>query len=177
QRRGRVERSWRSFTKGQTEGRIPPAMHDGAKWVVFFGSSEDEYVAIGDKYANKAFPAQIDAIRAVTAVVGELAGYRLCVRLHPNIASKSAGQIAFWKRLQVPGGIVVAPEDDFDSYAMLERAHVACSYGSTVGIEATYWGKPSLLLGRSIYDRLQVTCNAQSADEIRAFLAKPIVFP
>ncbi len=177
ERRARVERSWYSFTKGQTEGRIPSAMHDSAKWVVFFTSSEDEYVAIGDKWASEAFPAQIDAIRAVAKVVEERPGHRLGVRLHPNIASKSKEQMAFWRNLKVPGGIVVAPDDDFDSYAILERAHVACSYGSTVGVEATYWGRPSVLMGRSIYDGLGATFNAGSIDDVRAFLDKPTVFP
>lgn len=177
QRRARVERSWYSFTKKQTEGRIPAVMRESAKWVVFFTSSEDEFAAIGDKYANKAFPAQIDAVRAVATVAREQPGLRLCVRMHPNIASKSKEQIAFWKNLDLPGGIVVGPEEDFDSYAILDRADVVCSYGSTVGIEATYWGKPSLLLGRSIYDRLAATFNAASLADIREFLARPAVFP
>lgn len=177
ERRGRVERSWQSFTKRQTEGRIPQAMRESAKWVVFFTSSDDEYVAIGDKYVNRGFPAQIDAIRAVAEAVRALPGHRLCVRVHPNIASKSEEQIAFWRHLDIPGALVVGPEEDFDSYAILDRAHVACSYGSTVGIEATYWGKPSLLTGRSIYDRLGATCNAETIGEITAFLASPAAHP
>lgn len=177
ERRGRVERSWRSFTKGQVEGRIPQPMQDSSSWVVFFTSSEDEYVAVGDKYVNRAFPSQIDAIGAVEKAVRELPGHRLCVRVHPNIASKSEEQIAFWKKLSVPGGLVVGPEEDFDTYAILDRARVACSYGSTVGIEATYWGKPSLLTGRSIYDRLGAAFEAGDIDDIRKFLGNPVVFP
>jgi len=176
-RRGRVERDWRSYTKGQTEGRIPPAMQDGSSWVVFFTSSEDEYVAIGDKYVNRAFPAQFDAIRAVEQAVRELPGHRLCVRMHPNIASKSGEQVAFWKSLAIPGGLVVGPDEDFDTYAILERARVACSYGSTVGVEATFWGRPSLLTGRSIYDRLDAAFEAAGMDDVRAFLANPRVAP
>jgi Capsule polysaccharide biosynthesis protein len=177
ERRARVERFWRSYTKGQTVGRIPTAMHDSARWVVFFTSSDDEYVAVGDKYVNKAFPEQIDAVRAVEKAIGVFPGHRLCVRVHPNVATKSREQIAFWRKLRIDGGIVVAAEEDFDSYAMLERSDLVCSYGSTVGIEATYWGKPSLLTGRSIYDRLGATFNAASIEEIRGFLARPSVFP
>lgn len=177
ERRGRVEKAWLSYTKRQTQGRIPAAMQDSARWVVFFTSSDDEFVAIGDKYVNEAFPAQIDALRAVMKVVEALPGYRLCVRMHPNIASKSEEQVAFWRNVQVPGGIVVGPEEDFDSYAILERSHVACSYGSTIGIEATFWARPSLLLGRSIYDRLGATFNAGSLDEIRSFLLEPRAYP
>ena len=177
ERRARVERGWHSFTKGQVEGRIPPPMRDASRWIVFFTSSEDEYVAVGDKYVNHAFPAQIDAIRAVGRAVQELPGHRLCVRVHPNIVSKSEEQIAFWRSLSIPGGLVVGAEEDFDTYAILERAQVACSYGSTVGIEATYWGKPSLLTARSIYDRLGGAFEAGSIDDIRKYLGEPTVFP
>jgi hypothetical protein len=177
QRRARVEKGWISYTKRQVEAKIPPAMHDGARWIVFFSSSEDELVAVGDKYVNAAFPMQIDAVRAVAAAVQRLPGYRLCLRMHPNIASKSPEQIAFWRGLRIPGAIIVGPEEDFDSYAMLDRAHVACSYGSTMGIEATYWARPSLLLNRSLYDGLDATLNARSSAEIEEFFANPKVFP
>ena len=39
------------------------------------------------------------------------------------------------------------------------------------------WGKPSLLTGRSIYDRLGATCNATSIGQIGEFLARPVVYP
>ena len=177
ERRARVEKAWISYTKRQVEAKIPPAMHGTDRWVVFFSSSEDELVAVGDKYVNAAFPMQIDAVRAVAAAVRRLPGYRLCLRMHPNIASKSPEQVAFWRNLRIPGATIVGPEEDFDSYAMLDHAHVACSYGSTMGIEATYWTRPSLLLNRSLYDRLDATFNAQSSGEIEQFLAKPRVFP
>lgn len=176
ERRARVEKGWISYTKRQTEAKIPPAMRGSERWIVFFSSSEDELVAVGDKYVNTAFPMQIDAVRAVAAAVQRLPGYRLCLRMHPNIASKSPEQIAFWRNLRIPGAIIVGPEEDFDSYAMLDRAYVSCSYGSTMGIEATYWERPSLLLNRSLYDRLAATFNARSSAEIEQFLANPRIF-
>ena len=54
---------------------------------------------------------------------------------------------------------------------------MVCTYGSTVGIEATYWGRPSLLFGPSYYDRLGVAQMAGDAAQIRAFLREPVVFP
>ena len=177
ERRARVEKGWISYTKRQVEAKIPPQMHESARWIVFFSSSEDELIAVGDKYVNAAFPLQVDAVRAVAAAVERLPGYRLCLRMHPNIASKSPEQIAFWRNLRIPGAVIVGPEEDYDSYAMLDRAHVACSYGSTMGIEATYWARPSLLLNRSLYDRLDATLNARTTAEIEQFLANPSVFP
>lgn len=176
-RRQRVEKAWYSFVKSQRSGKLPEAMRGDGRWVVFFSASDDEYVATGDKYEVPEFPTQRDAIMALVEAVRRVSGYRLCVRLHPNIARKSREQRDYWAKLKIPDGIVIAPEDDPDSYAMLDRAEVICSYGSTMGIEATYWGKPSLLLGRSIYDRLGVCHCAFNIDEIAAFLLEPRTFP
>ena len=176
-RRGRVEKSWFSFTKLQVVGKLPVALTENFRWAVFFTASEDEYAAIGDKYKNPAFPTQIDAIHAVYNVVRELPEYRFCIRVHPNVRNSCKEQIAFWKYLSLPGAVVVSADEDCDSYAILDRAHVVCTYGSTMGIEATYWGKPSLLLSRSIYDRLGVAFSATNSNEIRDFLLTPKVYP
>ncbi|MCI0749383.1 MAG: hypothetical protein L0Y32_02395 [Nevskiales bacterium] len=176
-RRKKVEKAWFSYTKRQVVGKVPDALKEGTKWVVFFTTSEDEYVAIGDKYSNPHFPTQCDAILATSKAVGMMPGFRLCVRLHPHIAQKSREQIAFWRNFKIPGALIVWPEEDFDSYAIMERAYTVCTYGSTMGVEATYWGKPSMLLSRSIYDKLNVSFNARGLADIRSFLEAPKVHP
>ena len=177
-RRGRIERDWHSYTSSQTSGRLPAQLRDDRRrWIVYFSSSEDEYAAIGDTYFNPSFPTQGDAIRALAETVNAMPGYALCVRVHPHIARKSEKEQEYWRSLQLPGNLVVGPDEDIDSYALLEHAHAVCTYGSTVGVEATYWGKPSMLLGRAIYDVLDVCCCPTSREEIRAFLENPTVFP
>jgi len=178
ERRERVERAWYSFTRAQEPGRLPGAMGGAGRqrWVVFFTSSEDEYAAIGDKYRNPAFPTQVDAIKAVAAAAGR-AGARLCVRVHPHVAHKSRAQVEFWRRLALPDTVVVQPGDPVDSYALLDAAHVVATYGSTVGVEATFWGKPSVLLARSIYDLLGVAHRAHSTAEIERLIREARVLP
>lgn len=176
-RRSRIEKGWYSFTKSQAAGRLPESMTGRDNWVVFFTTSDDEYVAAGDKYENADFPAQRDAIFAVVEAIRRTPGWRLCIRLHPNIATKSRAQRAYWKNLNISGVVVIPPEDNADSYAILDRASVVCSYGSTMGVEATYWGKPSLLLGRATYDKLNVCRRARNVEDIESFLQNPKVFP
>ncbi len=174
-RRSRVERSWHSFTTRQTVGRLPEEMNAPGDWVTFFTSSEDELLSIGDSMVNKDYPSQLGAIRAVADAVQSMAGTRLCVRVHPHIALKGRSDRRKWASLELPGALVLGPEDPTDSYALIERSKVVCSYGSTVGIEATYWGRPSLLFSRSYYDRLGVSTKAGDAAQVSAFLRAPIV--
>ena len=175
-RRARVERGWHSFTTGQDHGRLPAEMREG-EWVSFFTSSEDEMVAIGDALANHRFPTQRSAIATLASAAAQVPGLRLCVRVHPHLAHKSARESRSWHEFRLPGVLVLAPDDPTDSYALIERSSVVCSYGSTVGIEATYWGRPSLLFARSYYDRLGVATQAEDRDQVHAFLRAPATMP
>ncbi|HSI22794.1 MAG TPA: hypothetical protein VK959_07210 [Methylophilaceae bacterium] len=176
-RRNRIERDWHSYTTEQVSGRVPEELLDGRQWVVYYSSSEDEYAALGDTYVNSFFPTQNDAIRALHAVVNSIPGYGLCIRVHPHVARKSIKEQQYWKTLHLPGALLIGADEDIDSYALLQRAHVVGSYGSTIGIEATYWNKPSLLFGRSIYDSLDVCFRPTNQNEIAGFLKNPTVYP
>ena len=176
-RRNRVERDWHSFTRKQDLGRLPEGLAKTEDLVTFFTSSEDELLAIGDSLVNHLYPTQLDAIRAVAAAVDSMPNTRLCIRVHPHIAHKSRSDRRKLDALNIPGAIVLGPEDPVDTYALIDRSKVVCSYGSTIGIEATYWGRPSLLFSRSYYDGLGVCETAVDASQVLAFLHAPRVFP
>lgn len=176
-RRNRVERHWHSFTRAQKVGRLPLEMSTEGDWVAFFTTSEDEMLAIGDCNENRLYPTQAEAIKTVAAAVAKLPGTRLCVRIHPHTSQKSRADRNKWARLHLPGVLVIGPDDSTDSYALIERAKVVCTYGSTVGIEATYWGRPSLLFSRSHYDRLGVCELAGDAEHVTECLRAPTLFP
>jgi hypothetical protein len=176
-RRDRVERAWHSFTRGQQVGRLPPEMDDGSDWIAFFTTSEDEMLSIGDCNANARYPTQVEAIEAVARAVRALPGTRLCVRVHPHTSLKHRADREKWARLDLPGVLLIGPDDPTDSYALIERAKVVCTYGSTVGVEATYWGKPSLLFGKSFYDRLEVCTIAEGPEQVLEFLRHPTTQP
>ena len=42
-----------------------------------------------------------------------------------------------------------------DTYALMDAADIVVTFGSTIGAEAAFWGKPVVLLGNSFYDRLE----------------------
>jgi hypothetical protein len=176
-RRDRIERDWHSFTKRQEYGRLPVEMQTPGEWVTFFTSSEDEMFAIGDRFESALFPDQRDAILALRDAVAKVDGLRMCIRVHPHVALKASADKEKWRELALPGVVMVGPEDRTDTYALIERSRVVCTFGSTVGIEATYWGRPSLLFSRSYYDRLDACEVVTSRDHIERFLRDPVVRP
>ena len=174
-RRNRIEREWHSFTKDQKVGKLPPAMKGAGEWLTFFTSSDDELVAIGNEYRNKFFPTQSDALKSVYEVTENLTNLRLCIRVHPHVAKKSRNDKSAWDKLKLPGAIVIGPTEDIDSYALIERSKIVACYGSTIGVEATYWRRPSMLLGTSFYDKLDVATLVKNEDEIHEYCQRPVV--
>lgn len=175
-RRNRIERDWHSFARNQEQGRLPIDIKPEEVWVTFFTSSEDEMIAIGDRFNNDRFPTQVGAIHALADAVATIPGMRLCVRVHPHVALKSQADQRKWSNLNLPGVLVVGPKDKVDTYALIDRSHAVCTYGSTVGVEATYWGRPSLLFGPSYYDQLGVSTLAMDSGQIREFLRNPVLY-
>jgi hypothetical protein len=176
-RRERAEQAWHSFSALQREGLLPEAMRHDGEWATFFTSAEDEMVAIGDSFVNESFPTQEGAIAVAARAVAKVPGMRLCVRVHPHVAQKGPADRRKWRELDVPGILLVHAEDEVDSYALMERSRVVMSYGSTIGIEATYAGKPSLLFSPSYYDSLGVCTMAEDEAQVTAFLRDPVTFP
>lgn len=176
-RRARIERDWHSHTRLQHIGRLPEPMQDGGDWVTFFTSSDDEMFAIGDRFESDRFPSQLEAIKKLAAAVAATPSLRLCVRVHPHVRLKSKSDRLKWSLLDIPGALMVAADDTTDSYALIDRSKAVCTYGSTVGVEATYWGRPSLLFSRAFYDQLGVVTLAMDDEQIRAFLRAPVALP
>jgi hypothetical protein len=176
-RRGREEQSWHSFSAQQLDGLLPEPMRAEGDWVTFFTSAEDEMFAIGDSVRNEHYPDQVGAIRAAARIVERIPGLRLCVRVHPHVAQKSAADQKKWRELDIPGALLIGASERFDSYALVDRSRATMCYGSTVGIEATYWERPSLCFSRSFYDRLGACELARDDAQVEAFLREPRVFP
>jgi hypothetical protein len=40
-----------------------------------------------------------------------------------------------------------------------------------VGLEATYWGKPSILCGRAVWERLRIAYQAERVDDVKRLLS------
>lgn len=140
---------WMSFTGSQERGLAPAKSQ--RKRIVYYSSSDDEYAAVGDMVSNLLFSSQRDAIGWLINYVGERPGTELIIRLHPNKLGASERERSWWEGLRGDNVTVITPGERIDSYALAESADVVVSYGSTIGIEAAYWGTPSILLGDALY--------------------------
>ena len=151
----RVEKSWHSFTKEQKEGLLPEGFDRTARNVSIFCSSDDEFVAIGDKWKNELYPNQVQAIAAIADSMAQAAAEtKLYLRVHPNLKSVDNARKRSMMSLNFPNLSVIAADSTVDTYALMKASEVVVTFGSSVGMEAVFWDKPSVLLGPCLYQNL-----------------------
>ncbi len=171
----RIERNWHSFTKEQQSGMLPQGFDATARNVSIFTSSDDEFVAIGDKWQNSLYPNQVDAIQAIADSMKETSPEtRLYVRVHPNQKDVDNARTRRLVSLSSPNLTIVRPEDAVDSYALMHASDTVVSFGSSVGMESVFWGRPSVLLGPCLYQNLGGPYRSGSHDETIDLLGRKL---
>ena len=161
-----------TYTSRFKAGALPPNIDLSRKHLVIFNSSEDEYAAVGqgfDEYA--VFPSQFDGIVALMDALKD-SDYQVFLRIHPNLMGIDypfhTDLYALEKRY---GNLTVIPPDSpVSSYALLEVADKVVVFGSTIGLESAYRGKPTILLAGAFYYNLGVCYVPRSADEAIALV-------
>jgi len=180
QRRG-VAQGWNSFITRQSESLLPDFLpQDETNIIAYFSSSDDEYAAVGDIVEWDRWPNQISAVKDLIAVVSKYPELFLVIRLHPHKSEKHPSDLKVWLELPLPSNIkLILPDDPVDTYALIERANVVVTSGSTVGIESVFWGTPSICLGPSLYDRIDAVylpANCEALERLllgRSLVANP----
>jgi hypothetical protein len=163
-RRNGVEKFWYSFTRNQATGKLPDDWGKGERKIVFFTSSEYEFAAIGDDYNGRIYPNQVNALEQISKALEAYPDIHLFVRIHPNDKSESITEK--YEALASPQVTIIRPESKIHSYALLEEADRVLTFGSTIGIEATYWGCISICGDRSFYDKMDAVWMPKTHEEL-----------
>src|SRR5262249_33777104 len=98
-----------------------------------------------------------DEIEAITRIVESVANdgsIHFYLRIHPALAGRDSTQTRQLRTLigRYSNLTVIEANSTIDSYALMEGSAAVITFGSTVGVEACYWGKPSILLGYAFYE-------------------------
>jgi hypothetical protein len=163
------DQGWVSFTKNQKKGLLPEKWDETADNIVIFNSSEDEYVSIGKDWDIGFFESQNTLILKLMNDP-RLSEKKIWVRLHPNMKTMAKKYLEKTYNVLTGSIEVIMPESQINSYDLMNAAQKIITFGSTIGIEATYWGKPSILLGPSFYKAFEATHNPESYEELVTLL-------
>ena len=96
--------------------------------------------------------------------------YKFFLRVHPNLRKlpKSTSQLLDLMEIEMmyDNVTIIWPESEVDSYTLLDACNKIIVFGSTIGVEAAYWGKPVILAGRSLYENLGCVYTPKSHTEV-----------
>jgi hypothetical protein len=159
----------KSFTSNQKHGLI--RLPKDKKYLVIYTSSDDEMLVTGDEWLTAASKNQLDFIIKLAHSVHS--DYHVVVRMHPNQSGDKTGRMNMFMKaaMGIPVITLIKPLDAASSYELLDMASVVLTFGSTIGLEATFWEKPSILCGRSIWEDLDIAYKAYTVDSVVSLLS------
>ncbi|MBN7818867.1 hypothetical protein [Bowmanella yangjiangensis] len=168
---GYIER----FSKGQIEGQLPPLPNK--KIISFFTSTEDEYEGLFDIVDKRIWKTQFSLIDDLLYFTDNNPAYHLVVRIHPHMKKSSPKLLATWhedlEKLASTHNLTIIDESSkCSSYSLIDVSHKVVTYGSQTGIEAVFYGKPSIMAGPiAWYSELDCVYKPASSDELFSLLS------
>jgi hypothetical protein len=161
-----VSTNWFSYTSQQQPGQLPADWDSTKVNVAVYISSDDEFAAMGDAWRNPIYEDQIDGIERIVAGLQLDERVHLYLRVHPNLKGIDNAQTRRIAALSAPNLTIIPSDSPISTYALMQSASKVLSFGSTVGIEAVFWGKPSILAGQCFYRSLGSTYNPATHEEL-----------
>lgn len=151
----------KNYLGKQSAGTLPAGFDSGKHNVVIFNSSEDELQAIAE-WENPLFRQQNEAIVRVLDALAEQSDVHVYIRMHPNLTGVDNQQTKELYELNQDNLTLLRPEHSVDTYALMDAGDVVLTFASSAGVEATFWGTPSVLFGRAFYEGMDAVYQPDS---------------
>jgi hypothetical protein len=163
-----------SFTKSQVRGNLPVGFDAKKINIAIFNGSIDEYAGIKG-WENPLYePDETEGIEQILRSFVSKIEFVFHLRMHPNMSKlpRCTSQLRDIHALNLKYSNlnVIWPEQVVDSYALLDACAKVITFGSTMGVEATYLGKPSILVGKALYENFNCAYLPKSHDEVVALI-------
>jgi hypothetical protein len=160
------------FVRNQRRGVLPAGFDPAKRNIAIFNSSEDEFAAV-ENYENPVYKDQIAGLRQLVCSPNIDPDIRFYLRVHPRLGTLSNFQTRAIEELRSDNLVVVGANDEIDTYALMEAAEKVVTFGSTMGIESAYAGKPSIFIGREAYEDLGACYAPSTHEEVVALINNP----
>ena len=171
--------NWKSYNsnilKGQDKIKKDLCINNSKEILCAFTSSMDEIVSAGLK---EKFKDQFDwLVTNIEYAINQ--NKTLIIRIHPNTGGKkstgiNSGEISGYIDLEKKyrGKVkFIFPDDDINSYDLMQLADIGIVYNSTVGLEMACMGKTVVVGAETFYDNLSFIWTAQDKSNYENLLS------
>ncbi|MCS6796373.1 MAG: capsular biosynthesis protein [Raineya sp.] len=171
----RINKTWEGYewmkALDSQDPNLLPDNWDNKKYnIVIFNTSDNEFVAIGEEYKQNIFSTQLEGIKEIAHFIREIndSSIQLYLRMHPMLANSYKEAKHILKELEPYRDVlhIIPPTSPVSSYKVLFNCDKVITFGSSIGIEATYHGKPSISLASSGYQYLDVVYLPKTREEL-----------
>ena len=167
------------YTYKQIINFLPTNWDNNKINISFFNSSEDEFASIGKEFkTGKIFNSQIEGIKAILELYKNDKRYYFYLRIHPNLSKimyKYHTELLALNE-EYNNLTVISGNSPVSTYTLINNSDKVIVFGSTIGVESCYFGKPVLLLYPSIYQELNIAYRPNTIDDIKDFISGKINF-
>ncbi|BDU70463.1 hypothetical protein GETHOR_25640 [Geothrix oryzae] len=163
----------RVYVAHQDPNLLPEDFDPARRNFVIFNSSEDEFFSIGDSFDKyKIFDNQIEGILYLIRQTLHDPSIHYYLRIHPNLINiKYKYHTKLNTMFDVFPNITVIPASSpISTYKLIDSCEKIIVFGSTVGIEGSYWQKPVILLGGAFYIHLNAVYCPKNFNELNTLL-------
>lgn len=156
----------RIYVKYQKKNLLPSNFDDKKINIAIFNSSDDEVFSIGPEW-KRYYESQDTGVKYICDLLNKNKKFHIYLRIHPNLKGVKAEYLKNIYKLEKEFNnlTIIKPYSKISSYCLLKRSDKIITFGSTIGAEATFWEKPSLNLGNSLYLNLDVTYNIAGSND------------
>jgi hypothetical protein len=147
------------------------------KILTIFTSSYYEFFALGKDFRVKNNQ-DINHYKNILEILNSkkiVDNFDVRVRWHPNLSTAGEDELKDINKIiyETKNNIIhYSQNNKINSYKLLEQSDLVLSFGSTIGIEATYYGKPSILWGVAYYEDSGGVYDISSLNELENLLTK-----
>lgn len=150
--------------KDKKKGFLPENWDKSKRNIIIYNTSENEFQAIGKEWDMPFYKNQYEGTKQI---VSSLMLYKdnidVYLRLHPNSPEKYNKD---YYDLECENIFVIHQRSKINTYSLMKHASLIITFGTTVGIEAVFWKKASILAGQSLYKNIGGTYNPKSHSEL-----------
>jgi hypothetical protein len=166
-RRHALKTDDRSYTEAQELGLLPKDWDKSKRNFCIFNTSEDEFFSISEEFdRSNLFTNQLNGIRSITEKYAHDHSIHFYVRVHPNMSHITYKYHTSLYSLVANNVTVIPADSSVSSYTLIDACEKIIVFASTIGIEATYWGKPVISLSGTFYRDLDVVYYPKSKSEL-----------
>ena len=158
------------FTQDQRKGALPEGFNYTKKNIAVFNGTIDEYAGIENRGNCIYKPDETAGIYRILQSFESDSRFFFYLRVHPHMKDvpKGISQLRDIRKLssRFSNIFVIWPEESVDTYALLDACEKTLTFGSTVGVEATYWGKPSILADHAKFQNFNYAYMPKTHNEL-----------